>query len=128
MYLPEGPHWLPDYPHEIAIFNNREYDDQVESISQAINWVRGRSRKCYGLLEYAKSISSTATSESPYRHNEALTDMRLHSAFVYGVDPKVIVCTSSAAWMALEEGWTRCYYVGPQAKKEEERHAHFVFK
>ena len=60
-YLPEEEHWLTDYLHEIAIFNNGKYDDQVDSTSQALDWFRGRSRKCYGLLEYAKSISSATT-------------------------------------------------------------------
>jgi hypothetical protein len=66
VYLPEEAHWLADYLHEIAIFDNGKYDDQVDSTSQALDWFRGRNRKCYGLLEYAKSISTAATPDPHY--------------------------------------------------------------
>ena len=66
VYLPEEEHWLADYLHELAVFNKGRYDDQVDSTSQALDWFRGRSRKCYGLLEYAKSISSAATPDPHY--------------------------------------------------------------
>jgi len=64
--LPEEEHWLADYLHEPAVFNKGKYDDQVDPTSQALDWFRGRSRKCYGLLEYAKSISSAATPDPHY--------------------------------------------------------------
>lgn len=64
MYLPEEAHWLANYLHEIAIFDNGKYDDQVDSKSQALDWFPGKNRQHYGVLEYAKSISSVAIGES----------------------------------------------------------------
>ena len=66
VYLPEEAHWLAEYLHEMATFPNGKFDDQVDSTSQTLDWVRGRGRHCYGLIEYARSISSAATPESQY--------------------------------------------------------------
>src|SRR5262249_10991449 len=40
VYLPEAAHWLADYRHELSVFPNGKYDDQADSTSQALNWVK----------------------------------------------------------------------------------------
>ena len=66
VYLPEEAHWLAEYLYEMATFPNGKFDDQVDSTSQTLDWVRGRGRHCYGLLEYARGISSAATPDPQY--------------------------------------------------------------
>ncbi len=51
VYLPADASWLMQYVHEMAVFPNGRYDDQVDSTSQALDWIKnGRSR--YGLYEW----------------------------------------------------------------------------
>ena len=66
VYLPEEALWLAEDRHEMAIFDKGKFDDQVESTSQALDWFRGRNRKCYGLLQYAERISSAGSSDPGY--------------------------------------------------------------
>ncbi|MGC2164074.1 MAG: phage terminase large subunit, partial [Silvibacterium sp.] len=54
VYLPGKAPWLGEYIHEMVIFNKGKYDDQVDSTSQALDWVSGKNRLQYGLLEWAK--------------------------------------------------------------------------
>ncbi len=40
--LPRDAAWLPDYRHELLGFPNGRYDDQVDSTSQALDWIQLR--------------------------------------------------------------------------------------
>jgi predicted phage terminase large subunit-like protein len=42
VYLPERAEWLDEYLHELTIFPKGRYDDQVDSTSQALDWVKNR--------------------------------------------------------------------------------------
>jgi predicted phage terminase large subunit-like protein len=42
VYLPEQAHWLEVLLHELATFPRSKYDDQADSISQALDWIRQR--------------------------------------------------------------------------------------
>jgi predicted phage terminase large subunit-like protein len=44
VYLPEQAHWLADYLHELVTFPRGTHDDQVDSTSQALDWVRQHRR------------------------------------------------------------------------------------
>lgn len=39
VYLPTEAAWLAEYMHELAMFPMGRFDDQVDSTSQAINWI-----------------------------------------------------------------------------------------
>ena len=39
--LPEKAERLAEYMHELTTFPNGKFDDQVDSTSQALDWVRG---------------------------------------------------------------------------------------
>jgi len=41
VYLPENAPWLFDYIEELSAFPNGEYDDQVDSTTQALSFMRG---------------------------------------------------------------------------------------
>ena len=42
VYLPEKAEWLAEYLHELKTFPNGKHDDQVDSTSQALQWVKQR--------------------------------------------------------------------------------------
>ena len=40
VHLPEKESWLGEYLHELTSFPKGKYDDQADSTSQALNWVK----------------------------------------------------------------------------------------
>jgi predicted phage terminase large subunit-like protein len=42
LLLPENAEWLAEYLHELRAFPNGKHDDQVDSTSQALDWMRQR--------------------------------------------------------------------------------------
>lgn len=40
VHIPEQAHWLAEYLHEFAVFPNDRFDDQVDSTSQALDWIK----------------------------------------------------------------------------------------
>jgi predicted phage terminase large subunit-like protein len=42
VYLPEQASWLDVFLHELATFPRSKYDDQADSVSQALDWIRQR--------------------------------------------------------------------------------------
>ena len=43
VYLPEQASWLGELLHELATFPRSKYDDQADSISQALDWIKQRN-------------------------------------------------------------------------------------
>jgi predicted phage terminase large subunit-like protein len=55
VHLPDKACWLAEYLHELTIFPKGENDDQADSTSQALDWLKNNSTyDGYGLLEWAK--------------------------------------------------------------------------
>jgi predicted phage terminase large subunit-like protein len=44
VHLPKGARWLDDLRSEVLAFPQGLHDDQVDSISQALNWMSARPR------------------------------------------------------------------------------------
>jgi predicted phage terminase large subunit-like protein len=40
VYVPLEAHWLPAYTHELTTFPRSKYDDQVDSTSQELGWLK----------------------------------------------------------------------------------------
>jgi len=40
VFLPQSAGWLPDFLDELAAFPNAAHDDSVDSLTQALNWMR----------------------------------------------------------------------------------------
>ena len=40
VYVPREAAWLAEYLHELSTFPNSKYDDQVDSTSQALDWIK----------------------------------------------------------------------------------------
>ena len=51
VYLPEKASWLAQYVHELVTFPNGTHDDQADSTSQALNWIKEPIPHS-GLLEF----------------------------------------------------------------------------
>jgi len=51
VYIPSEAHWLAEYLHELASFPKSKFDDQVDSTSQALEWLKQRVQG-WGILEY----------------------------------------------------------------------------
>jgi len=51
VYLPTEATWLAAYLHELTTFPNGKNDDQADSTSQALDWMK-QTTYTYGLLEY----------------------------------------------------------------------------
>jgi predicted phage terminase large subunit-like protein len=51
VYLPEQADWLAEYLHELTTFPSTKHDDQADSTSQALDWVK--TRPTYPVYEYA---------------------------------------------------------------------------
>jgi predicted phage terminase large subunit-like protein len=53
VHLPSQASWLPEYLHEMAVFPNGKYDDQVDATSQGLDWSKdGAGTSVLGLIEY----------------------------------------------------------------------------
>ena len=51
VYLPTEAVWLADYLHELTTFPSAKHDDQADSTSQALDWLKQGTR-VYGVLDY----------------------------------------------------------------------------
>ena len=58
VHVPETAEWVEPYLYELMVFPNGKFDDQVDSTSQALGWVRDGNTKCYGLIEYLKRLEA----------------------------------------------------------------------
>jgi predicted phage terminase large subunit-like protein len=55
VHIPEKAEWLEPYLYELTIFPNGRFDDQVDSTSQALAWMRdGYWNHRLGVVEYLK--------------------------------------------------------------------------
>ncbi len=50
VFLPESAPWLFDYIEELSAFPNAEYDDQVDSTTQALSFMRGEPEPEDGII------------------------------------------------------------------------------
>jgi predicted phage terminase large subunit-like protein len=55
VHLPEKAEWLAEYLHELSTFPNGKYDDQVDSTSQALDWIK-KGATGHGLLDYWREL------------------------------------------------------------------------
>jgi predicted phage terminase large subunit-like protein len=57
VFLPEQAPWLEEYLHELVMFPNGKYDDQVDSTSQALAEVNFRFRPGMNVYEYYRQLN-----------------------------------------------------------------------
>jgi predicted phage terminase large subunit-like protein len=64
VHVPREAHWLPEYLHELAVFPNGKYDDQVDSTSQALEAIHNPGLKAQAFLEIAREINARAANQA----------------------------------------------------------------
>ncbi len=63
VHIPEANAWLEPYLFELAVFPNGKYDDQADSTSQALAWIRdGYDKNTLGVIDYLKQLDAETTS------------------------------------------------------------------
>jgi terminase large subunit-like protein len=76
VYLPSEAEWLGTFIHEIKTFPNGKHDDQVDSVSQALSWVRARYMGPHmGLFWYYKERYDEAVARGEVEPDPELQDM-----------------------------------------------------
>jgi len=60
VHLPSEAHWRAEYLHELAVFPNGKFDDQVDATSQALDWMRQSSSPA-GWIEYYRRQAERMT-------------------------------------------------------------------
>ena len=53
VYLPTEADWLAEYVHELTTFPSGKHDDQADSTSQALDWLKQRTH-VYGVLDFRR--------------------------------------------------------------------------
>jgi phage terminase large subunit-like protein len=51
VFVPNQASWLAEYLHELETFPKGRYDDQVDSTSQALEWIKGAGAEP-GIITY----------------------------------------------------------------------------
>jgi hypothetical protein len=76
VHLPDKAPWLGEYLHEVAGFPRAKYDDQVDSTSQALAWIKEQSMNSqYGLLAYYRRVAEKEMTSTPsYSRRDALRE------------------------------------------------------
>jgi predicted phage terminase large subunit-like protein len=55
VHLPDKAAWLGEYLHELTTFPNSKYDDQADSTSQALDWIKSCAmNETLGWIDYLK--------------------------------------------------------------------------
>ena len=78
VYLPETAVWLADYQRELTTFPNGKFDDQCDSTSQALDWVKtGRGFDNYlKLYEHLAKRAGSSTSDEQVEPRVTRADMK----------------------------------------------------
>jgi predicted phage terminase large subunit-like protein len=63
VYVPQEAHWLADYLHELSVFPNGRFDDQVDSTSQALDALGDPQIKGFAFLEMARRNNAARRAE-----------------------------------------------------------------
>jgi len=64
VYLPEKAPWLPQYLHELVTFPNGKHDDQADSTSQALDWIKSHLFEP-GIVGYYREEAEKAARTPP---------------------------------------------------------------
>lgn len=100
VHLPEQAHWLEGYLLELMTFPNSAFDDQVDSTSQALAWVKQRPPG-WGVFEYYRSLHEC--SQSARKESTALVKILSGSSHVYLLDGTVVMVGADGIIEVSEE-------------------------
>ena len=102
MFLPAGAAWLGDFEDEMAAFPNGAHDDTVDSVTQALNYLRGSS-DVFGVLELMKKGWDGFVSS--FRGSEESPGPNLHKEETFKIEAQLRGITrhdGAEAWLKAE--------------------------
>jgi predicted phage terminase large subunit-like protein len=92
LYLPEKAEWLAEYLHEMISFPKGKFDDQCDSTSQALDWIK-RGYTNDGFFKWLKSGAAHAKSgKSDDDQSEACPRCHSHSISNIGPQKRCLDC------------------------------------
>ena len=56
VYLPESAPWLDDYVDELTGFPGSKYDDQVDSTTQALQYLRDENEPLLSFMKMGRNL------------------------------------------------------------------------
>lgn len=62
VFLPEGEPWVLDYVAQLGQFPNAAHDDDVDSTTQALNWL-SHGKSTTGLIDYYRQVAEAQQAE-----------------------------------------------------------------
>lgn len=65
VHIPHKAPWLGDLLHELATFPNGKYNDQADSVSQALDWFKQSGNLVYGVLDFYKEEEAKLRAGKP---------------------------------------------------------------
>jgi predicted phage terminase large subunit-like protein len=65
VYLPYAAPWLVEFEHELAVFPHARYDDQVDALSQGLNWLNGNGHEPHITRFYREEVEAMLAAEKP---------------------------------------------------------------
>jgi predicted phage terminase large subunit-like protein len=75
VYLPREALWLTDYLNELTTFPNAKYDDQTDSTSQALGWIKEKSWDPTPLLRFRQYYTQGQMTEYAPASSAQLAEM-----------------------------------------------------
>jgi predicted phage terminase large subunit-like protein len=118
VFLPEKAPWLAEYLHELTIFPNGKHDDQADSTSQALDWIKGNFAELFAWMR----IQHRRELEAQGRHEEV---REMDEKFGRPTEePKVAAPYGPAVFNASvgsPKSGGPCTYVGPEEESPDSR-------
>ncbi len=76
VFLPTEAPWLPEYLHEMTVFPNGRYDDQVDATAQFLDWFK-TPMKSAGIFELYRMQWEELQQRLPLEHKRVSRDASL---------------------------------------------------
>ena len=103
VFLPQDAHWLQDYIDELATFPSGTHDDQVDSTTQFLNYIRRRGGD-KAFYDYAVEARSVAAKE---QHVWKQISPNTYQCDRCGIAVKITV-GQTVQEVAEKHGWAEC--------------------
>jgi predicted phage terminase large subunit-like protein len=116
VYLPEQAHWLAEYLHELKTFPKARYDDQVDSTSQALEWLSLKNRHPAWAFMEAQKILAAQAAKVLWEEEEEVELIGPPGTTLYphgkplrmvGVDGRIMVPKFDVPGLLQQIGWKR---------------------
>ncbi len=111
VHVPREAHWLGVFLHEMMMFPKSRYDDQIDSVSQALDWARNRGR-ADNIIEYYRREAEAIRGGCPQAPSVRVRgpgSLQLITGRVPLAEPDGCFLITEEEWVPLSRvmGWAR---------------------